>query len=62
MIINDLIKKIDCQIIGSKNTEVNAFATLVKAKKENIVYINHKKYLADLETSSAGAVIISKTR
>lgn len=55
----EIAKHIDGVVLGDESFQVDSFATLMHASKDQISFLSNLKYKKFLATSSAGAVIVS---
>lgn len=55
----EVAKLLSAQLRGDPETIVSGVATCVSAQPEDICYVNHKRYLADLENTKAAAVLVA---
>lgn len=56
----DIATKINAEMQGDGSVLVESIANLTNAKSNQITFLSNKKYVKDLSTSQAGAVILNK--
>jgi len=60
MRIDEIAKELGLELAGDSNREITGPATLSDAGPENISFFHNRRYMKQLEETSAGAVILSK--
>ncbi|UUO21866.1 UDP-3-O-(3-hydroxymyristoyl)glucosamine N-acyltransferase [Colwellia sp. M166] len=61
-ILADIAKKIGAAVIGDEQCEISSIATLTSATSGQIAFLANSKYSAQLATTQASAVIITKAQ
>ncbi len=59
MKLGEIAKKLGCELRGSKEVEVNGVAGIEEAEKEDLTFVSNPKYLPKIESTRAGAIILS---
>ena len=58
--LNELAKHVGGSVVGSGNIVINGVSTLDKAGPDEITFLTNKKYVPQLKTTKAGAVIAAQ--
>ncbi len=58
--LSELARRHDCALRGKPGTRVHRAASLARADSASIAFFLHRAYLSDLQSTSAGAVILSE--
>jgi UDP-3-O-[3-hydroxymyristoyl] glucosamine N-acyltransferase len=59
--LNEIANRLKLELHGDADVMLSGVASLKKAKKNHLVFIEDEKHLKDLKDSAAGAVILSKS-
>ena len=59
MKLGEIAKTLDCQLRGSEEVEINGVAGIEEAKKDDLTFVSNPKYLPQIESTRAGAIILS---
>lgn len=58
--LNELAMRLNGSVVGNKDQVVDSFATLERAKPNQLTFLANPKYISQLKTTKAGGVLISK--
>lgn len=58
--LDEITEHLGGRVLGNAGVKVNQVATLESAQADNIAFLSNSKYRAQLDTTSAGAVIVSE--
>src|SRR4051812_31218199 len=59
MRLADLAKKIEAECAGDPDTQISACATLEDAQPSQLSFLSNPKYITQLETTKASAVVVA---
>ena len=59
--LGELAKKLNAKLIGDPEFQVNGIKTLKEANQDEVSFLSKRKYTKQLDSTKAGAVIISET-
>ena len=59
MKLGKIAKKLGCELRGSNEVEINGVAGIEEAEKEDLTFVSNPKYLPKIESTRAGAIILS---
>ena len=59
--LSELAKKLNAKLIGDPEFQVNGIKTLKEANQDEVSFLSRKQYAKQLDSTKAGAVIISET-
>jgi len=59
MKLGEIAKKLGCELRGSQEIEINGVAGIEAAKKDELTFVSNPKYLSQIQTTRAGAVVLS---
>ena len=57
--LSELAKKLNAELIGDPEFQVNGIKTLKEASQEDVSFLSRRQYIKQLNSTKAGAVIIS---
>lgn len=59
MKLGEIAKTLGCELRGPEEVEINAVAGIEEAGKEDLTFVSNPKYLPKIESTGAGAIILS---
>lgn len=59
MKLGEMAKTLGCKLRGSEEVEINGVAGIEEAKKDELTFVSNPKYLPQIESTRAGAIILS---
>ena len=59
MKLGKMAKSLGCELRGSPEVEINGVAGIEEAEKEDLTFVSNPKYLPKIESTGAGAIILS---
>ena len=59
MKLGEIAEKLGCELRGSPDIEINGVAGIEEAEKDELTFVSNPKYLSQIKSTRAGAVILS---
>ncbi len=59
MKLGEIAKTLGCELRGPEEVEINAVAGIEEAGKEDLTFVSNPKYLPQIQSTRAGAIILS---
>ncbi len=60
MKLGEIAKTLGCELRGSAEIEINGVAGIEEAKKDELTFVSNPRYLAQIKSTQAGAIILSQ--